>query len=76
MKKSELSKMLNELIIPTDAYSLSGGLPNEAYCISEKNGEWEVHYSERGNMTNKKMFQCEDEVCGFFYNWIRRSFKI
>lgn len=42
--------------IPSHAYSLTGGYPNEAFCIGQNNGKWEVYYSERGNKTSLKIF--------------------
>ncbi len=35
------SKITNEKVSP-DSYSLNGGRLNEAYCLNEANGQWEV----------------------------------
>lgn len=43
-----LSKITNQKVSP-DSYSLNGGRLNEAYCLNETNGQWEVYYSERGS---------------------------
>ncbi|WP_127506091.1 hypothetical protein [Paenibacillus humicus] len=61
--------------IPLDAYSLTGGYPNEAYCICNMNGVWEVYYSERGNKTKLKIFSSEEAACEYFYHWIISVFK-
>jgi len=53
-----------------DAYSLYGGLPNEAYCIDEKNGIWQVYYSEQGTAGSMMEFDTESEACDYFYNWV------
>ncbi|WLD94527.1 hypothetical protein [Alkalihalobacillus sp. AL-G] len=63
----ELQEKLNTMKIPQNFYSLDGGLPNEAYCIGYNKGKWEVYYSERGNKTDLKKFQSENEACNFFY---------
>ena len=52
----QLEKKLQELTIRKDSYCLHGGLPNEAYCISQLDNTWEVYYSERGSKTSKKVF--------------------
>ena len=62
--------------ISQDAYSLNGGLPNEALCISFTNEKWEVYYSEKGNKTSLKMFKDESEACGYFYNKLRKMLHL
>lgn len=52
----ELSTELDKLGIPKDAYLLSGGRPNESFCISLNDDNWEVYYSERGRKTSIKCF--------------------
>ena len=67
-----LKELENKLIrngVPKDAYSLSGGLPNEAYCIEESNGKWLVYYSERGSGTGKQCFNIEQEACDYSFRW-------
>ena len=44
MDRKLLEKMLVENKVPSDMYSLQGGLPNEAYCIDKIDGKWEVYY--------------------------------
>ena len=58
-----------------DAYSLHGGLPNEAFCIGMIEGQWEVYYSERGNKSMLKIFQNEEQACQYFYEWMLRVFN-
>ncbi|REK77664.1 hypothetical protein [Paenibacillus paeoniae] len=74
MKLNELQNKLLELSIPENAYSLSGGLPNETICIDESNGKWVTYYSERGNKTGYKVFDNEEEACNYFLGWIKRNF--
>ncbi|GGI12927.1 hypothetical protein [Gottfriedia solisilvae] len=65
------SKLIAENVDPS-AYSLIGGLPNEAYCIGINNGIWEVYYSERGNKSSLNTFNGEQDACLYFYNWLKR----
>lgn len=67
MKKNELERKLKSESIPEQFYSLKGGLPNEALCLNQENGKWEVYYSERGIKTGLKTFESEDDACDFFY---------
>ena len=67
----ELKHKLKELAIPEDSYCLTGGLPNEAYCIYNSNNIWEVYYSERGLKTNRKIFTDEASACKYFLYLLR-----
>lgn len=71
MKKSELRKKLKKENIPKCYYSLDGGLPNEAYCLSKVKNGWEVYYSERGLKSGLKIFASETEACNYIYNLIK-----
>jgi hypothetical protein len=65
-----LAELRNKLVsskVPSDAYSLAGGLPNEAYCIEERDGKWHVYYSERGSRTGLKVFGTEQAACDHFF---------
>lgn len=73
MKRVELKSTLDQDGIMADAYSLHGGLPNEAYCLAEVEGVWEVYYSERGNKTGMKKFGKEEEACEHFYALIQKN---
>lgn len=66
MNKEELRESLKRSSVPEDAYSLEGGLPNEAYCLDNENSTWIVYYSERGSRTSLKSFESEDEACAHF----------
>lgn len=76
MRLNELKKKLLELNIPSDVYSLNGGLPNESFCVNEDNGKWETYYSERGNKSGRKIFDTEEEACDYFLTWIKRNLRI
>jgi hypothetical protein len=70
MDRKQLQSLLISKNVRSDAYSLYGGLPNEAYSIYEKNGIWQVYYSERGAAESIMKFDTEAEACNYFYNWI------
>jgi hypothetical protein len=67
MTLAELATKLSNSSVPKDAYSLSGGLPNEAYCIEQSDGKWHVYYSERGSQTGLKIFDTEQAACDYFF---------
>ena len=75
MNISQLKTQLEEAGFRRDAYSLKGGLPNEAYCLNKLSDKWEVYYSERGQKTNLKVFDSEDEACRYFYSILNRALK-
>jgi len=75
MKKNELQQKLISENISLDMYSLNGGLPNEAFCLSEINGIWEVYYSERGNKTGLKVFNKEEDACQCLYDTLYETLK-
>lgn len=75
MTKNELKQRLINESIRNDAYSLEGGLPNEAYCLNQNGNIWEVYYSERGQKTRLTIFQTENEACDYFYNSLINMLK-
>ena len=68
----ELEIKLANSDVPNDGYSLTGGLPSEAYCIEASEGKWYVYYSERGCRTGLKIFDTEKEACEYFFRWVTR----
>ena len=73
MDRKLLEKMLVENKVPSDMYSLQGGLPNEAYCIDKIDGKWEVYYSERGTRSYIGRFDDEEEACNCLIKQIKRN---
>jgi hypothetical protein len=67
LNKNELEQRLVNSNVPKDQYCLTGGLPNEAYCLNNEGDEWEVYYSERGVKSQLKTFESEDDACDYFY---------
>lgn len=67
MKVADLAALLAKSNIPPDSYCLTGGLPNECYCLEQlTNGKWQVYYSERGLRTGPMEFETEGEACDYF----------
>lgn len=75
MNIEELKKALMKLNIPSDAYQLNGGFPNEAFCINYNGEYWETYYSERGLRTSMNKFSQESDACEYFLQWIKTIFK-
>lgn len=65
MDKQELEKQFAALGIDSSAYSLSGGLPNERYVLSQESDGCSVYYSERGQRSEERWFSSESEACAY-----------
>ena len=75
MNLQELQQRLISSNIPADAYSLSGGLPSEVYCIEQNSdGLWYTYYSERGLRTGERAFKTESEACEDLFAQIADQF--
>ena len=68
MKIDELNKLLLIKNVPKEAYSLAGGLPNEAFCLEKLKEGWHVYYSERGNKNTIGKYLHEEEACEALLN--------
>ncbi|WP_045690346.1 hypothetical protein [Hymenobacter sp. AT01-02] len=68
-----LQQALATIGAPAHAYSLAGGLPNEAYCLDSRGSGWEVYYSERGNMNRIASFDNEAQACQYFLDLIKKK---
>lgn len=75
MNKKELVEKLTEKNIPKDIYSVSGGLPNECFCLNY--GErWEVYYSEKGVKKQLFEFDTEDAACKYLFDKLLKVFNL
>jgi hypothetical protein len=63
MTLNDLRLLLVQYNVPTDAYCLTGGLPNEAYAIEQEEGLWRVYYSVRGFRVGVREFLNESDAC-------------
>lgn len=76
MSVDDLARELRLRAIPTDAYCLIGGLPNEAYTIEcACGGRWRTYYSERGLRSGLREFDSESEACEAFLRDVLRAFS-
>lgn len=73
MNIKDVRHLLIKYHVPEDSYSLIGGLPSERYCIQNAGNKWEVYYSERGQQTGMRIFNSENEACGYFLKQIRKA---
>ena len=76
MNKQELKEVLLLNKVPKDLYSLSGGLPNESYCLEKEKNRWHVYYSERGIKTSVGYFENEEAACECLLKEIRKIVSI
>lgn len=76
MNKQELEEVLLLNKVPKDLYSLSGGLPNESYCLEKEKNRWHVYYSERGIKTSVGYFENEEAACECLIKEIRKIVSI
>lgn len=58
-----LKKRLDDQKVSVFMYSLDGKNQDEAYCIDENNGVWEVFYYERGNKNILSVHDNEHGAC-------------
>ena len=73
----ELECVLLENKVDRSSYSLTGGLPNECYVISnEGSGIWEVYYSEKGIKSSLKIFYSENEACSYLLKILVNDFTV
>ncbi len=75
MRLVDIQERLDMSNIPRSAYSLNGGFPNEAYCIDKFEESWEVYYSERGERSDVRRFDGENEACSFFVDWVTKCVR-
>ncbi len=71
MNVGMLKVELERLNVPKDMYHLTGGLPNESYCIGQRDSKWDVYYSERGRKSDLKTFDDESTACEYFLDLMK-----
>jgi hypothetical protein len=75
MKKNELKNALVAEGIRSMYYSLEGGLPDNALCLSYEKNIWIIYYSERGQRFDIEEFESEEAACEEFFIQAVRDFK-
>ena len=63
MNIEQLQQILDTNRVRSDAYCLTGGLPNEAYTIEHEGTDWRVYYSERGERSGLMIHDSEFAAC-------------
>lgn len=76
MNISSLREILRLNNVPSDLYSLEGGLPSETYCINSSVNGWEVYYSERGQKSHCAKFNNESDACEYLLKEIKQVVPI
>ncbi len=72
MTLRDLGQLFERRGVPRAMYSLTGGLPNEAYAIERAGDLWHVYYSERGQRTDLLTFASEADACELLAGWVLR----
>nr|WP_208329311.1 hypothetical protein [Streptomyces sp. 846.5] len=63
MNRRDLQAQLDAEEVRPDAYSLDGGLPDEALCLGREGAKWVTYYSERGLRSGLRRFPDEASAC-------------
>ena len=74
MKASELENILLEAGCSPNNFCIgSSGTASDVYCLSEKDGIWQVYYTERGRDSDP-LFESRNEAkaCQFYFDKIMR----
>ena len=66
MTRLDLQSRLRAMRIPVASYSLEGGFPSEALCLSNNGHCWSVYYSEKGLKTGEASYPNEGTACEAF----------
>lgn len=81
MNRSELKDKLVQEGIREDAYSLTGGTPDDTYVLSQDGQRWSVYYAERGLRIGERTFNSEADASDELLNRLlkdpttRRDYK-
>ncbi|PMJ97756.1 hypothetical protein BCU12_22030 [Vibrio sp. 10N.261.55.A7] len=67
MNKLELLKELKQRNVPTREYSLKGSYKEDAVCLLEEEGKFEVVYFERGQKNILSTHKSESSACEAFF---------
>ena len=68
MNLIELKKQLDDLGVNENSYSLGENFEDEQYCLEKTGEKWHYYYSERGEKTGERVFDCEDDACEFMHS--------
>jgi hypothetical protein len=76
MNRQELKIELDKLHVPRSNYSLDGSIQTNASILDHAHGHWIIFsVDERGNRSEEKTFQSEDEACAYLLNKNKKWFN-
>lgn len=62
--REELEALLDREGVDPDAYSLTGGVPEDRYCLDQlPGGRWTTYFAERGMRQDEREFDFEAAAC-------------
>ena len=71
-----LVEKLEELGVPKRYYSINGSLSSDTYMLNQVYNKWEYFYfDERGNKTNYKVFDSENDACMHLYKVLENEMR-
>ena len=70
MNRAELLACLDEASIDARSYDLDEGGRSESYVLRERDGRWEVFYSERGLRSGLRCYSSESEASAYFFKLV------
>jgi len=73
MTKAQLKEHLEKDGFNPKAYLLEPGFHADQYVLEESYGVWSVYYSERGIRSGEKIFDNEEDACGYFLEILSRD---
>lgn len=76
MNVKQLEKILNNLGIPKNYYSINGHLVADTYILNQVYSKWEYfYYDEKGNQEGYKSFDDENEACEYLLEKLKNEMK-
>ena len=76
MNVRQLEKVLDNLGIPKNYYSINGHLIADTYILNQAYSKWEYfYYDEKGNQEGYKSFNNENEACEYLLEKLKNEMK-
>ncbi|WP_042405870.1 hypothetical protein [Streptacidiphilus carbonis] len=71
MDRDDLRALLEAEGIRRSAYSLDGGLPDNAYCLDRDGADWIAYHFGRGSCSWLQRFRAESPACEYLLGLLR-----
>jgi hypothetical protein len=71
MTREEFMIAINNDGICRSAFSLEDNGQDECYILAQNNGDWDVHYSERGLVTQQRFFRTEADALDHLFTLLK-----